>query len=173
MEVDFSNIASYLPQGTSRQREACAVLARHRIMELLAAFDPLLAGTVPIRIDIPSSDLDILCRYREKECFTTLLHALFGDYEGFACHMCGDAVVAGFRADGLPVEVYGSPVPTRSQAAWRHMLIEHAILERHGDDFRRRIIDLKLAGMKTEPAFAHLLGLPGDPFLALLEYSVD
>lgn len=53
------------------------------------------------------------------------------------------------------------------------MLIEHQILLKRGDDFKQQIIGLKLKGLKTEPAFAKLLGFKGDPYLALLNFSDD
>lgn len=49
------------------------------------------------------------------------------------------------------------------------MLIEYNLLKTYGDPFRERIIQLKKQGIKTEPAFAQLLGLKGDPYLALLD----
>ena len=51
------------------------------------------------------------------------------------------------------------------------MIIEHHILQQEGEDFKRKVVALKESGMKTEPAFAQLLGLDGDPYLALLEYT--
>lgn len=173
MVSNFEDIASYLPMGSARQREAYRVLCTHRIMERLREFDPLLAGTIPIGIDIPGSDLDILCHYRDGEGFTTLLHSLFGVYESFSCHSRGTAVVASFRIESFEIEAFGDCVPTREQNGWRHMLIEHALLERHGEPFRSQIIALKLAGLKTEPAFACLLGLPGDPYQAMLALDLE
>jgi len=49
------------------------------------------------------------------------------------------------------------------------MLIENKILEQEGKQFRKKIIALKEQGYKTEPAFATLLGLEGNPYEALLE----
>lgn len=52
------------------------------------------------------------------------------------------------------------------------MLVEHQILAQKGKDFRAKIIDLKKMGIKTEPAFAQLLGLQGDPYKSLLKLEL-
>ncbi|HRF37192.1 MAG TPA: DUF4269 domain-containing protein, partial [Saprospiraceae bacterium] len=56
----------------------------------------------------------------------------------------------------------------RLQNAYRHLLIEARLLEERGPEFRQQIIELKQQGVKTEPAFARLLGLEGDAYEALL-----
>lgn len=61
----------------------------------------------------------------------------------------------------------------RQQGAFRHLVAEFALLQRYGDDLRKRIRALKVGGMKTEPAFAHALGLDGDPYVALLDLDLD
>jgi hypothetical protein len=58
------------------------------------------------------------------------------------------------------------------QVAYRHMVVEWNILAANDDNFRGEIIRLKKSGMKTEPAFAQLLQLDGDPYQALLSYSL-
>lgn len=50
------------------------------------------------------------------------------------------------------------------------MIKEYTILLEKGEEFRKQIIALKLRGIKTEPAFADLLGLEGDPYKAILDY---
>lgn len=159
----------YLRGGSSSQRRAYAVLHDCGIFDLLRPYEPLLAGTVPLGIDVEGSDLDIVCRISSVEGFAAFAEQAFGERAGFEMHRRGgDTVVVRFYADGMPVEIFASPTPSARSAAWRHMLVEERIMALAGDDFRRRVICLKRCGVKTEPAFARLLRLDGDPFAAVL-----
>lgn len=71
--------------------------------------------------------------------------------------------------DGFEVEIFGQTTPTRSQFAYRHMIIEYNLLNKYGEAFRQQIIELKQEGYKTEPAFAIALDLTGNPYLELLK----
>lgn len=170
--VDFTRI-EYLRNGNERQKAAYSTLCSTRIMDLLQPYRPLLAGTLPLGIDIPGSDLDILCYSPDQDSFIADLRQHFGDYEAFALDQVqtqgGLATTASFFAFGFPIEVFGQDVPTKEQLGYRHMLIEYRLLQERGPAFRQQVIDLKCSGLKTEPAFAQLLGLTGDPYLALLE----
>ncbi len=55
------------------------------------------------------------------------------------------------------------------QNAYKHMVVEDRILKRLGPVFRDNVRKLKSSGVKTEPAFARLLGLEGDPYQRLLD----
>ena len=67
------------------------------------------------------------------------------------------------------MEIFGQAVPTAQQNGFRHLLVEAAVLEAGGRTWRRAVRQLKKQGLKTEPAFAFLLQLTGDPYVALLE----
>ena len=66
-------------------------------------------------------------------------------------------------------EIFGQNIPTEKQNAYRHMLIEKEILNERGIEFRNKIMELKHSGIKTEPAFAQLIGLTGNLYKALLK----
>jgi len=72
-----------------------------------------------------------------------------------------------FEFGGFEFECFGQPVPVERQYAYRHMLAEHDLLVRY-PKMRNEVIRLKEQGIKTEPAFARLLQLDGDPYEALL-----
>lgn len=171
---DFADIL-YLKSGNADQVAAYETLSRYQIFELLSAFDPLLAGTVPIGLNVEGSDLDILCYAQEEEFFIAVLNSSFSQFRGF--HMRQPningkrCIVAGFYADDWAIEIFGQDVPSRSQYGFRHLLIEAKILEEQGTSFRQELIKLRRSGYKTEPAFCSLLGLKGDPYSALLEYG--
>ncbi len=74
-----------------------------------------------------------------------------------------------FNVGEFEVEIFGQNIPSKQQNAYLHLLVEHQILQQQGEDFRRNIIALKKIGYKTEPAFAKLLELKGNPYQALLE----
>jgi hypothetical protein len=60
MQTDWKDV-TYLLHGTVTQRAAYAALAALQVFSLLQDFDPVLVGTIPLNIDIPGSDLDIVC----------------------------------------------------------------------------------------------------------------
>ncbi len=176
METNFENI-HYLSEGTEKQQKAYAVLVKHQIMEKLAAFDPILVGTIPIGIDTDKSDLDIVCYFRDKETFRNQLEELLGNETGFQVNELNrfdkETILAVFFLDDFEFEIFGQNIPSLEQNGYKHMLIEHQILLQKGETFRQEIIRLKEQGSKTEPAFAQLLQLEGDPYEALLKMDIS
>jgi len=168
----FDTLA-YLQTGTERQRRAYAVLTAHGVFDHLAAYQPILAGTIPLDIDIAGSDLDILCYCPQPESFREELVRQFGRCTGFVVRekqvRDRQTVIANFFLDEFPVELFGQNRPVREQEAYRHLITEEALLVKYGEPLRREVRLLKQQGIKTEPAFAQALGLPGDPYEALLQ----
>lgn len=163
---------SYLQNGTTRQQEAFTVLRQNRVLEELGPFNPVLVGTIPINIDIETSDLDIICCFENKHFFRDTIIRLFRDFELFSIREREEkeeTVISRFFTGGFMIEIFGQNIPCLQQLAYRHMLAEYELLNKYGEPFRRQIIALKKQGYKTEPAFAKLLGLQGDPYQALLQ----
>lgn len=172
--MDFDNI-EYLKSGNEKQIRVYHLLIRHRIFEILFPFDPILVGTIPIEIDIESSDIDIICHVIDEQEFIEKVIYSFSDKNGFKLKQGSgpdhNAVIANFQIHGFAIEIFGQNLPTRQQVSYRHMLIEYEVLIQKGKSFRKNIIDLKKQGLKTEPAFALLLGLHGNPYQSLLNYK--
>ena len=170
--MNFKSI-EYLKTGSPRQQLAYKELIDLGIMQDLSEFNPVLTGTIPIGIDLPGSDLDIICECKGLDAFSGRLKELYTQKPGFRIRIKEfhgiPSVVANFRADNFEIEIFGQSLPVENQYAYRHMLIEYRLLEERGADFRKEIIRFKMEGYKTEPAFAKVLGLKGDPYQVLLE----
>lgn len=166
----------YLRKGTKKQRLVYHMLTRNSVMHHLQLFDPVLTGSVPLAIDTDESDIDISCYASHLPEFLKVASGAFGQLDGYLAHHVVSrgvpAVVVNFFLEGFRIELFGQGVPTRLQYAYRHMVIECRLLQRHGEKFRQDVINLKRNGVKTEPAFAALLGLTGDPYEALLSIPV-
>ena len=171
---DFINI-SYLKKGNAKQQAAFKTLREIDIFEHLKSFDPILVGTIPIAIDIENSDLDIICCCENPDLFVGTLRHYFDTFPDFVISKKTindvETVLVRFMASDFEIEVFGQQVPSRQQPGYRHMIIENALLNQYGENFRAEVIALKREGYKTEPAFAKLLHLSGDPYLELLKYE--
>jgi hypothetical protein len=172
MKTDYTDI-SYLATGNPRQRHCYEVLTKTRVMEILAPYGVVLAGTIPLGIDIPSSDLDVICHVRDFDDFIVFVSENFRQYEDFNIrYLDRDKVVCGFFEDDEEIEIYGSVVPPQQTNGFRHMIIEARLLRLLGPRFAEKVLTLKQQGMKTEPAFAWLLGLTGNPYEAIRNLEV-
>lgn len=137
----------------------------------LKAFDPHPAGTPPLGLDRPESDIDVLCHAPDPEALAAVAWAGFRHLPDFSMHRwCGDGrpVVVRFLSAGWPVEIFGSPLPVADQPGWRHFDVERRLLALGGPAFRQHVVRARDRGLKTEPAFAAVLGLAGDPYAAML-----
>lgn len=146
-------------------------LRRTGALSALAAFNPHVAGTPPLGLDLPGSDIDILCHAPDATAFAMQVWHRFSGHDCFAMHQWtqgGRPVVAGFVAEGWQFEIFGAGEPVAAQAGWRHFVVERRLLALGGADLRAAVMAGRRAGLKTEPAFAAALGLAGDPYAALL-----
>ena len=171
--TDFLDIG-YLKKGSAVQQLAYSDITGNNVLNILQLYTPVLAGTIPVDIAIPTSDLDILCCFTSAEVFYNYLEQNFGTEQNFkisiSCINDEQSVIANFNTDNFNYEVFGQAVPVTSQNGYRHMIAEYKILLKKGESFRNEIIALKQSGYKTEPAFAKLLGLSGNPYKELLLY---
>jgi len=123
---------------------------------------------------VAGSDLDVCCEVAlaAQDAFEALVRRHYGHLPAFRVSRFASlghaAIVWGFSYERLPVEVFGQALPATQQYAFRHLVVEAAILEAGGEPWRAAVRQLKQQGLKTESAFAQLLHLPGDPYEALL-----
>jgi len=169
---NFKN-PSYLQNGNKRQKLAYKELEELDLFYKLAKYHPVLCGTIPIEIDTDESDLDIICYCDDLNSLTRDIKIHFSSEIGFfitkKLKRNRMAVITRFETPNFLIEIFGQNLLVEKQMAYRHMLIEARLLEENNGHFRKKIIELKKSGLKTEPAFAKLLGLSGDPYEALLE----
>ncbi|MFF0826030.1 DUF4269 domain-containing protein [Brevibacillus sp. NPDC003359] len=168
---------SYLGRGTLRQKAAWEAIQKTHIMEVLSVYRPVLAGTIPLDIDVKQSDLDIICESHDLEQFEQAVRTAFGCLHGFeVTHLdvkrIPTCVIQFFTAD-FWFELFAQPVAVEKQNAYRHMDIEARLLDIGGLDAYQQIRSLKKSDIKTEPAFAQYFDIPGeDPYEALLELEL-
>ncbi len=161
---------SYLKYGNKRQRKAFNCLNKIKILDVLNEYNAVLVGTIPVEIDINTSDLDIICEINDFRKFEERLVFNFDEHKGFKINYEKDnIIVCNFSVDNLEIEVYATDIPICKQNAYRHMLIEYRLLNYYGFQFKNKVIELKKQGLKTEPAFAKLLNLSGNAYQELLK----
>jgi len=166
-----------LKEGTPAQQAAWRVLTELGILDLLSPFDARLAGTIPIDVDIPGSDLDVICQADDLNALARVLATHYGHHTGFQMkrkvRYGHPVLVCEFAYNQLPIQVYGSPTPVAQQRAWVHMVAEAYLLSQSGPEAKAAVRALKSSGMKTEPAFAHVFGLQGEPYEVLYELGLS
>lgn len=174
MLPDFTNI-DYLQNGSRFQQEGWKILSDTNALTELKAYGAILAGTLPLDLYLPNSDLDIICYAENLTHFEEHITQAFGMYSDYQCIVKiireTPSVIGRFRHNNFLFEIFAQPVPVQNQYAYRHLRVEYFLLEQYGDSLRRQVLQLKQAGLKTEPAFAKALNLAGDPYEALLAFE--
>lgn len=155
--------------------EARAILERGAVFRRLADFDPRWVGSIPLDIHGPGADADIACSGgSDLAAFAGALKAAFAEYGARVTdnvHAGEPSIIARFELEGLPVEIYGRSRPVETHESYVHWLAEHRLLTLASGRLRDDVRAAKAAGLKTEPAFAKVLGLGGDPHAELLKLA--
>ena len=165
----------YLRSGNKRQKSAYAVISKLDIFNKLEKFNPILAGTIPLDIDIDSSDLDIICESSDLKEFESTIKFHFGSLNSFNSYILNvrevPSVIASFEIYNFTFEIFCQSVPVQNQYAVIHLNIEDRLLRLSGNAAKENIRNLKRQGIKTEPAFAIYFKITGDPYVELAKIA--
>lgn len=155
--------------------EARAILERGAVFERLSAFDPRWVGSIPLDIHGPGADADIACSGgADLAAFARALEGAFGEHGVSVTdnvHAGEASIIARLELEGLPIEIYGRARPVETHESYVHWLAEHRLLALASDRLRGDVRAAKAGGLKTEPAFAKVLRLGGDPHTELLKLA--
>ncbi|MGF6310728.1 hypothetical protein ABIB82_004919 [Bradyrhizobium sp. i1.8.4] len=146
------------------------------VMERLEPFDPRIVGTLPLDLAVPGSDIDIVCHASDPNAFADIVWTHYqsaGDFVLYRWTSGTRPVVARFVWDGWPFELFGDQCPVEQQSGWIHFEVERRLLALDDGRLRRAVGKSRAGGLKTEPAFAAALGIPGDPYRGLLELAAE
>ena len=148
------------------------VLEQLNLLDVLDPFEPMVIGTPPLGIDIETSDIDIACTSDDLEPFKSYVMERFGSQAEFSIAKVAktveEAIRASFVSHGWEIELFCQALPVHQQHGVRHFLIEKRLLG-VAPSLKAKVIELKQSGQKTEPAFATLLKLDGDPYEAMFD----
>ena len=153
------------------RRNYLDTLEELRLLRHLAPFDPHVVGTPPLGIDLPGSDIDILCEVSDADAFCHTVWRAFADCPDFSLRQWTSAeraMIAQFTAGNWPIEIFAQAQPVPQQAGWKHYEVERRLLNLGGPAFRDAVMALRQTGVKTEPAFARALALPDNPYTTML-----
>lgn len=158
---------------TEKNARAWNALSKSKVLSLLKEEQAIVAGTFPLGVDTADSDLDILIRTADFAAVESKLQSLGVAMRSSCSTVDGlDSLVLNFVYEGVPFEIFAQDRHPIEQRAYRHFLVEEKLLKRGGAPLREKIMILRHQGIKTEPAFAKTLGLPGDPYEALLDLDI-
>jgi len=143
-----------------------------RLFRDLEPFHPTLVGSYPLGLQVDGSTLDIACACDDLDTFEHRLRATLtalGVAGARIERRALPAVVAAFNLGELDIAISGQATPIHAQTEFRHLVLEGQLLLHGGAELRARVRERKRGGARTEPAFADVLGLAGDPHAAMLE----
>jgi hypothetical protein len=101
------------PSTRPDRRPYQEALAERGVLEVLAPFDPRIAGTPPLGLDLPGSDI-VLCFAPDAHAFTDTVWHNFSNAPAFMAKQLVRAprpVVASFEVAGWRIELYGEAIP--------------------------------------------------------------
>ena len=161
--LDYSSLA----QGAQQEQLVHQRLEELRIIEVLKAYKPLVVGTFPIACSTLKSDVDIICYAQDPSQFVKEFQGIIKHHQPFSLleevqylqpSEERSSSLIRFSYKQLPFEIFCDCIDSKSQNGFRHMLIEKILLELFPES-REPIVAMKLAGIKTEPAFARYFKL--------------
>jgi uncharacterized protein len=172
MAIKFHHLSLSSVVNVEKNTELFSGLRELKIFSDFKKFFPLISGTYPLNIQIENSDVDILMQTEDLVGLQNLLQSKYGDLQHYNSAIFknpnGKALVVTFEFSGFIFEIYAEDKPTVVQSSNLHFILQERILKLANNDFFNKIRDLKKSGIKTEPAFAQVLKMTGDPYLVLL-----
>ncbi len=147
-------------------------LNESQILKKLTHYSPCLSGSIPLGVQTPDSDLDILFQSSDLKTFEDDVATFFQSTEEYSqkreTYQNIESSIIKFKFNDLSVELFCQNKPVYEQNANKHFLMEARLLKIFGEKLRLKIKKLKEKGMATEIAFGEALDLE-EPYEELIQ----
>jgi uncharacterized protein len=175
--VKFHHLSLESVVRLENNKPVFGALQRVGILREFRDHDPLVAGTFPLGISTPTSDIDLLMFSKDLKETQERLSKKYSTFFGFRSEQIvvesEHTLLTSFIFDNVPFEIFAQNTPSVRQRGYLHFLVEERLLKLGGSKFLTRVRDLREKGLKTEPAFAQALNLFADPYEALLKLQTQ
>lgn len=159
--VKFHNLSLRSVINFEDRPKMAILVSELKLLEMFKDYQPFIAGTVPLAIDLSTADLDLLVTFADSGQFKSMCQQGFALLPEFEIVM-GEVndlpyCLCRFTYRGIPVEIFCSSLSTFKQNGYLHFNSEEKLLKYGLPNWTEEILLLKSMGLKTEPAFARLL----------------
>jgi hypothetical protein len=142
-----------------------------RLGERLAPYDPVAVSSLLTGLNVGLSDLDVVCDLRAAG-FSAAVQAWYGERPGFETWQTGSRTVVSFEGGQLRIELVGERLAVEEQRAYVHAVVHRRLVDLGGARLARAVRRARREHRcKTEPAIALVLGLRGDPYVAVMRLA--
>lgn len=173
LNVKFHNFSLESIINIEKNKSVYSAIKSSQILKKFKKYNPLITGTFPLGIDINNSDLDFMMSCLD---FNNLKNEVEQNYPNAKIEILTDndesIFFSEFKFNDLRFEIFAQKKPSTEQRAYKHYLVEEQLLKLGGERLKQKIIKLKNAGLKTEPAFCNALNIKGDPYLKMLDLQL-
>ncbi len=148
--------------------------ASSNFFNVFKKYHPLISGSVPLNISLPSSDIDIIFEVQDLKLLGQELANFFKEFSPavtFKSLRSADSVIVRFKAFDFKFECVGQKKSVFQILAHQHLLIESRLLNICGESARSNIQVLKAQGIPTEVAFGMYFKMEGDPYVELFNMN--
>lgn len=171
--LKFHHISLESVINLERNYKVFSALKKLTILRSLNQFNPLVVGTFPLDLHTQESDVDIILSHHDLSELKTKIQNHFSNLDHFSIQEYlqnnEQIVVSNFTFENIQFELFAQKIQSVRQAANLHFLIEERLLKLGGKALKEKVLRARNSGDKTEPAFAKILQLNGDPYESLLK----
>lgn len=143
-----------------------------KILKAFKKYTPFIAGTFPLGVYTQHSDVDVLMCAENLDEVEQELRNEYGEFLAFETNRSVvdkvETLIVNFNFKSTPFEIFVQNRPVVQQTAFLHFQAEERLLKFGGEDFKKKVMSLRLKDFKTEPAFLQALEMQGDAFAELL-----
>lgn len=173
--VKFHHLSLLSVINLEKNEKVWSALQGSKILFELKEFFPLVTGTFPLALGTEDSDLDLTICCKDFKSLGSRLESLYGSLQEFSLEQVEidslDTLICSFFFGGVRFEIFAQGIASVKQKSFIHFAVEEKILKFGGETLRKQVQMERLKGLKTEPAFAKVLGLKGDPYTELLHWQ--
>lgn len=173
VNIKFHNVSLESVVRLELNSKVWSAIQNCRVLEFLKDFHPLIAGTYPLGVSQPTSDVDVLLTSNDFSLILDIVQIRWGHCENFHFKKSKlddmETLIINFSFQNIPFELFVQNIESVKQKAYRHFLAEEKLLKYKSAEFKEKILRIRSKGVKTEPAFAQALGVDGNPFEELLK----